>query len=153
MSVSNAAYLKIVFWAFDYFRPSSVLNFKIPIGVDWVSQFKYFVCRDIVQPNMTGNCLVNCLLCISPSECVFLVQQNNCRLIVSAGCPPGFTYLPVTGSCYKILYEQSNWTSASEKCHYLRSGSDLVAIASAAENTALQTFLASELSSAYEHCC
>jgi len=44
-----------------HFRPSSVLNFKIPIGVDWVSQFKYFVCRDIVQPNVTGKCLVNCL--------------------------------------------------------------------------------------------
>ena len=82
------------------------------------------------------------------SAFVFLVQQHT---IVSANCPIGFTFLPAAESCYKILYEKSNWNLAGQKCRNLRSGSDLVAITSEAENTALKTFLASELSSMFEH--
>ena len=66
---------------------------------------------------------------------------------VLATCPPGFTYLPPTGSCYKVVYENHNWTEAAKTCQALYCGSHMVAITSETENSALQTFLTSEISS------
>src|SRR6218665_2919992 len=62
-------------------------------------------------------------------------------------CPPGFTYLTSAGSCYKVIFERDDWYSAGRKCQRLRHGSHLAAITSAAENSAIKTFLASKLSS------
>jgi len=73
---------------------------------------------------------------------IVIQQQNQSR---NAICPRGFTYLPWTESCYKVVYEKHSWTSAGQKCKELGRGSHLVAITSEAENNALKTFLASEL--------
>lgn len=70
-------------------------------------------------------------------------KKNNC--IASVICPRGFTYLPSAGSCYKVVFERYNWTSAGKKCQEFGRGSQLVAIQSVAENNAVIKFLTSEL--------
>lgn len=75
-----------------------------------------------------------------------IAQQSNWPPSQTGKCPRGFTYLPSTGSCYKVVYESHDWYSAGRKCQQLRSGSHLVAITSAEENSAVKAFLASETS-------
>ena len=68
-------------------------------------------------------------------------------MLFSAVCPPGFQYLKLAESCYKVIYESDDWGSAGQKCQKLSNGAHLAAIRSEAENSALKKFLATELSS------
>jgi len=72
--------------------------------------------------------------------------QENKRHQQHGKCPRGFTYLPLTGNCYKVVFESHDWFSAGKKCRGLEHGAHLVTITSATENNALKSFLVSELS-------
>jgi len=76
-----------------------------------------------------------------------LEQQFKWQPSTNVGaCQPGFTYLPASKSCYKVVFERHNWTSAAERCQTIRDGSHLPAITCEAENYALTKLIASELS-------
>lgn len=74
-----------------------------------------------------------------------LEQKFKCQPSKTVFCPRGFTYLPLAESCYKVVHESHDWTSAAETCQKLGRGSRLVAITSEAESNALKTFLTSEI--------
>lgn len=62
-------------------------------------------------------------------------------------CAHGFHYLPKANSCYKIVYEEHNWTSADESCRMLHPDAHLVAITTKKENEALKRYLDWDLQS------
>lgn len=76
----------------------------------------------------------------------YLIKDLSAESMKDRTCPPDYTYLPSTKSCYMVVYENLDWNSAGKRCKELRRGSYLAAVTSADENSALKTFLAAELS-------
>jgi len=60
-------------------------------------------------------------------------------------CPPGFQYVNLARSCYKVVHEAHNWTSADQRCRDLHPEAHLVAIAKSEENVALKSYLRQDL--------
>ena len=73
--------------------------------------------------------------------------DNN--VFFSVLCDPGFTYLPLAKSCYKVVYEYHDWTSAARRCEKLCRGSYLAAITTAEQDEALKAFIAQDLARMY----
>jgi hypothetical protein len=60
-------------------------------------------------------------------------------------CPPGFEYAKLARSCYKVIYEGLDWTSADQRCHGLHPEAHLVAITTHDKNIGLKAYLKDDL--------
>lgn len=64
-----------------------------------------------------------------------------------ADCPSGFDFLAEAGGCFKVILRKLNWSEASDACREVKPGVHLVAITSAAKQTAIEKYLKREFES------
>lgn len=111
-----------------------------------------------LDPNMQQSDVVwqNLLMKIEKidEKLQYVIQEvKDIRKMQVKACPSGFDFLPEINGCFKVILKRLSWSEARVACRGVKPGVHLVAITSAAKQTAIENYLKREFEKTESSAC